>query len=407
MIGLRWMALPMALALIAGCTTALERELSHQPPKYAALPNGHDPLQPTQLSPLQDVAETDLALGIIPYFEQQRGLPLQILQLSGGGQWGAFGAGFLTGWREHGDRPTFDIVTGVSAGALMATHAFLGTPADDEVLEQIFTHTDKARIYTHKPLLGLLFGGNSFYDTAPLQATLDKYITADTLRRVAEAFDDNRRLWVGTTNLDYDQTWVWNMTLIAKQGDLELYKKVLRASASPPVAFPPVEIDGYLFGDGGVRENLVPVGLTGNAPPPPPRFGPGNVYMVINSKQKMPSHAVRNDILGVASGSISAMLSNSMDTPLLRSYIATRAHGYAFQKVAVPEDADVGDNPLAFDPQQMRVAFDLGHRLGQSADPWSTAPPLVEYVPGWALDLLNPQRQATGDSGDPVISATP
>jgi hypothetical protein len=33
-------------------------------------------------------------------------------------------------------------------------------------------------------------------------------------------------LFVGTTNIDYGQTWVWNMSLIAKAGDLELYRKV-------------------------------------------------------------------------------------------------------------------------------------------------------------------------------------
>ena len=35
-------------------------------------------------------------------------------------------AGLLVGWSERGDRPEFDLVTGVSAGALIAPFPFLG-----------------------------------------------------------------------------------------------------------------------------------------------------------------------------------------------------------------------------------------------------------------------------------------
>jgi hypothetical protein len=55
---------------------------------------------------------------------------LNILALSGGGADGAFGAGLLNGWTQRGNRPTFDIVTGVSTGALMASLAFLGPRYD-------------------------------------------------------------------------------------------------------------------------------------------------------------------------------------------------------------------------------------------------------------------------------------
>ncbi|RYG08440.1 MAG: patatin, partial [Caulobacteraceae bacterium] len=62
----------------------------------------------------------------------------RILALSGGGANGAYGAGVLVGWTERGDRPTFDIVTGVSTGALAAPFAFLGADWDDE-LRQAYT----------------------------------------------------------------------------------------------------------------------------------------------------------------------------------------------------------------------------------------------------------------------------
>ena len=51
---------------------------------------------------------------------------VNFLALSGGGSDGAFGAGVLCGWTASGKRPEFDLVTGVSTGALTAPFAFLG-----------------------------------------------------------------------------------------------------------------------------------------------------------------------------------------------------------------------------------------------------------------------------------------
>ena len=66
------------------------------------------------------------------------GEPIRILALSGGGAGGAFGAGALVGLTQSGRRPEFTVVTGVSAGALIAPYAFLG-PAWDRELAEIYT----------------------------------------------------------------------------------------------------------------------------------------------------------------------------------------------------------------------------------------------------------------------------
>src|ERR1700704_4522577 len=52
------------------------------------------------------------------------------LAISGGGDDGAFGAGLLIGWSDRGDRPKFDVVTGVSTGSLSAPFVFLGEKYD-------------------------------------------------------------------------------------------------------------------------------------------------------------------------------------------------------------------------------------------------------------------------------------
>ena len=50
---------------------------------------------------------------------QEGGRPVvSFLAISGGGADGAFGAGVLAGWTQRGNRPEFDLVTGVSTGAL-------------------------------------------------------------------------------------------------------------------------------------------------------------------------------------------------------------------------------------------------------------------------------------------------
>lgn len=48
---------------------------------------------------------------------------VNVLAISGGGANSAYGAGILCGWTKAGKRPKFDIVTGVSTGALIAPAA--------------------------------------------------------------------------------------------------------------------------------------------------------------------------------------------------------------------------------------------------------------------------------------------
>jgi hypothetical protein len=137
----------LALLVLAACASAPERGLSLKAPSYATLPNGSEPLNPTQPSPIYAAVTAIPGDNVIRYLERKRGHALNMLSLSGGGQNGAFGAGFLIGWRESGRRPEFDVVGGVSTGALLATHAFLGTPADDLKLEEMYTQVTKDDIY--------------------------------------------------------------------------------------------------------------------------------------------------------------------------------------------------------------------------------------------------------------------
>jgi len=75
-----------------------------------------------------------------------------------------------------------------------------------------------------------------------------------------------------------------------------------------------------------------------------------------------------------------------MQTALVRSYFGAQFLGYTFNMVAIPDEVEIGNDPLAFDPKQMRAAFDAGHALAQQPEPWSDEPPNVGDIPAWAMD---------------------
>src|SRR4051794_15285754 len=380
-------SLMMAALLLAGCASPPERVLSKSPASYATLPNGYDPLKPDQFSPIYASVAREES-NIIRAMERKVGRALNMLSISGGGQNGAFGAGLLNGWRESGQRPQFDVVGGVSTGALLATHALLGTPADDAQLEEMYTQITKKNIHNERGIFSLAFGADSLSDTTPLRALIAKFITEDTLKRVAAAYNDNRYLLVGTTNIDYGQTWVWNMSLIAKDGNLELYRQVLLASASFPIVFPPVEIDGHLFVDGAARSNVVIAGLGGSERPAPPLYGAGNIYLIDNGRMQNPPEALRRALGNVAATTVSVMMDQSMLTAMTRLYFGARFLGYNFKLAAIPKDVNIGNDPLAFDPEQMRAAFDAGRAMAKKPDHWMTVPPNNGDIPSWALEQI-------------------
>jgi predicted acylesterase/phospholipase RssA len=168
------------------------------------------------------------------------GEPLTILALSGGGAGGAFGAGAVAGLSRSGIRPTFDVVTGVSAGALIAPYAFLG-PAWDAQLLEAFTDPAGDNLLQSRGV-GVIFG-SSMYSGKPLRQLIDGYVSDAMIRAVAREADKGRLLLVATTDVASGEPVVWDMGSIAKNGGTSartLFRDVLLASASVPGMFPPV-----------------------------------------------------------------------------------------------------------------------------------------------------------------------
>ena len=164
------------------------------------------------------------------------------LCLSGGGAYGAYSVGVLYGWSCRGDRPCFDVVTGISTGALIAPYAFLGS-AYDEQIKQLYTTLDAKDIYRLKPVTGVF--SEAFATNRPLARQLDEAVTPQMMAAVAREHAKGRRLFIGTTEMEGHRFIVWDMGAIASGGrpeDLVLIKRILLASTAIPGIFPPTKI---------------------------------------------------------------------------------------------------------------------------------------------------------------------
>ena len=316
------------------------------------------------------------------------------LVLSGGGANGAFGSGFLNGWTRTGTRPTFKIVTGVSTGALMAPFAFIGPPYD-QALKEFYTTTSSRDIFVLRSTLGLLWqalAGEALADTRPLQSMIVHHVDAELLRRVAEAHQRGRRLYIGTSNLDAPRFVVWNMGLIASSGRpeaLDLFRRVMLASASIPVAFPPVffevelqpggprydemHVDGgvgaRMFLNGGVFRGSIMRDRGGHG-----GIGKEDIYVIHNGQLIPQPDPVDRSLSQIAVRVIDATGRAAALGDMFRIQSYAHQEGGTFRWITIPEDADmVGDE--VFDPVQMQQLYDIGHRMAVGPEPWLTQLP--------------------------------
>ena len=305
--------------------------------------------------------------------------PTSILALSGGGANGAYGAGLLVGWSEHGDRPAFDVVTGVSTGALAAPFAFLGSDWDDE-LQHAYTNGGASNLLSWRSFAAFL--NPSLFSSQALRKLVDDNVTPELMQAVAREHAKGRRLLVATTDLDSEETVIWDMGLLATQGDenaRELFKEVLVASASIPGVFPPVLIAGLqdhdqvaleMHVDGGVNIPFLAIPeylMLWTRPRDEGRVGA--LYVIVNGQTG------RND--GVTPGRLSGILSrtyDSMSKASLRTHLAittafAQRNGLDMSLSAIPDNVQASS--LKFDQETMTAMFELGRQRGRGPDAWT------------------------------------
>lgn len=302
--------------------------------------------------------------------------------LSGGGSNGAFGAGLLNGWSAAGTRPEFEIVSGVSTGALMAPFVFLGS-AYDKQLRELYTEYSTGDLVRPQVLAGLM-GGSALTDTAPLRALIAKYVDLKLFRAIAAEHAKGRRLVVGTTNMDADRPVIWNMGQIAARGTkeaLELFRSLLLASASLPGLFPPVFIK--VSADGKVYQEMhVDGGTTDNAFLLPPKVnlkGFGNprwkrrLFIIANDKTGPNPDVTKSSTMDILGRSIATLIKQQLEGDLIKLYLRAQKNEIDYNLTSIPES--FREKPKeAFDKAYMRKLYELGYSIGKAGIRWRKQP---------------------------------
>ena len=322
---------------------------------------------------------------------------IDILIISGGGDWGAFGAGFLKGWQkvpaEHPlAKPEFDAVTGVSTGTLIAPFAFLGDERSIDEIANLYRNPGEDWV-KNRGFLYFLPDNISFAEVPGLEREMRDHITLDMVRRVAKAGADGRLLAVNTTNLDDASSRVFDLVVEAQRavdsGKLERIHNIMLASAGIPGAFPFRIIDDALYVDGGVTGNIIYGGRIAEEDSLPARWQrtypklpiPKLRFWVIFNNQFRPLPVV-------TAPNWPAVISRSLETSTRAATATAVRHLFAMSEISrLKRKADIevrivsipGDwfppVPGIFIKETMNNLADLGEKMGADPASWSTDPP--------------------------------
>jgi hypothetical protein len=320
---------------------------------------------------------------------------MDLLIISGGGDWGAFGAGVLKGWgRVTGElaRPQFDVVTGVSTGAMIAPFAFLG---DDESIERIVRlyRTPQTDWATSRGMLFFLPNNPSFYALPGLEREMRTALDGRMLERIASENETGRALLVNTTNIDLGDMQPWNIvaearTALATRDEEHVYK-ILLASAGIPAVFPARGIGDYLYVDGAITGNILYGGRVRDdhsfpeqwraaypkAPMPRMRY-----WVIFNNQFRFPPQVIQDrwpDLMSRATiMATQTSTMNSIRHLYAKAEIARLKYGadVEVRVMAVPENW-VPPKPGTFHPEVMNELADLGEKMGADPVSWRTEAP--------------------------------
>lgn len=300
-----------------------------------------------------------------------------VLALSSGGADGAFGAGVLVGWTKSGTRPTFDLVSGVSTGALQAPLAFLGSRYDP-MLEEVYTTTRTEDVFKSNGLGVVVKAGLNKAD--PLRRKLDGIVTERMVAEIAQAHRQGRRLYVTTTDLSHGRPVTWDMGRLAASGGPDARRafiEILLASAAPPGLVEPIPLPDpasgvtALHGDGGVMRPVVvePEMLRGVRRP--------TLWIIVNGQvgRVATTGVDGRGAATLARRGVSQLLRSLSFSAVERAATLARDEGATFRLQRMPNELSEAANPFAFEPTEMRGLFEAGRKRGEDPSSWLGAMP--------------------------------
>ncbi|HEX3357328.1 MAG TPA: patatin-like phospholipase family protein [Tepidisphaeraceae bacterium] len=333
------------------------------------------------------------------YTSHQRPNPpvIDILIISGGGDWGAFGSGFLKGWKKipAGDplaMPEFTAVTGVSTGALIAPFAFLQDEASIDRVVNLYRNP-KPDWVKQRGMLYFLPNNISFAEVPGLERELKSSVDADIIKRIAEAGADGRVLAVNTSNVDDGSPRVFDLVSEAKRatdsGDLDRFHNIMLASSGIPGAFPFRMIDNELYVDGGITSNIIYGGRLGEEDTIPAVWQktypnltiPKLRFWVIFNNQIQPQPQVTPP-------NWPAVVQRALEMSTRAATLTAMRHLFAMAEISrLKRHCDVEVRivsiPTSWSPpvpgifikETMNNLADLGEKMGADPSSWSDQPP--------------------------------
>src|SRR5689334_7020430 len=309
---------------------------------------------------------------------------VDLLVISGGGDWGAFGAGVLKGWgKVAGDmaRPSFDVVTGVSTGAMIAPFAFLGDDDSIERIVQLYRHPKDDWIKSR----GLMFfmpSNPSFYALPGLEQEMSAKLDRPMLERVVAEGAKGRTLLVNTTNIDLGEMRAWDIvaetkTALRKNDEKHVYS-VLLASAGIPAVFPARDIGEWLYVDGAITGNILYGGRVAAQDSFPVRWRKAyprdplprlRYWVILNNQIRFPPQITRErwpDIMSRATimGTQTSTLNSMRHLFTLAELVRVKHEADIEVRVMAVPDSFVPSVPGSFKSEVMNTLADIGERMG-------------------------------------------
>ncbi len=327
-------------------------------------------------SGIDSARTTGWALSGLPQLEDGT---FDMLALSSGGPDGALGVGVLNGLSAGKRRPVYEVVTGISTGALIAPFAFLG-PRYDNLLKDL---------YTGKQIEGLIgapnyfraLAGGALYQPTNLRELINTLVTRELMFEIARLSNKGRRLYVATANMDADELTVWDMTRIAALGteeSLVLFRQVIEASISIPGAFEPIRITTQtptgpieeLHGDGALLANfyidpeMVPSEFLSNS----------NIYVILHNQLKPKPAAQQASMVPLLKKSVTSLSRSSMILLLRQNWREAKAKGIPFNYANLPPQWPTV-SALDIDRGYMTKTYQYGYDLALDNSVWNSIEP--------------------------------
>ncbi len=316
---------------------------------------------------------------------------VDVLMLSGGGQNGSYGVGFMRGWRARNAEPMpkFDLITAISTGALQAPFVLLGTPASHDTLALLYRDAAD-RIAPSFDWLFWLRKTGGVVNMKRFDANLKNTVSGALRDSLQRAFREDRQVVFGTTDLDIATGRSWDLSTVMQGGvdGLERTRTLLKAASAIPGIFPQVVYDGHVHSDGGVVSNILTLltlddykamlaqvraaGVTA-----PVKI---NLYVIVNGW----THAAPVVMNPASRRQINRRWSNLsffMHQPQVLEgleYLAAAASavpGLAMQMKWTAIPSELALDPAAsslFDKRWMQRLDELGERRARGATPWDT-----------------------------------